>query len=114
MVHKFGTIKKDDLNSEKSYSEFFSYCQSKLANILFTRELSKKLEGTGVTANALHPGAINTELSRNIGNISIIFNKIFVKPFLFLFFKTANAGAQTTLYASLDPELKHVTGKYFS
>lgn len=114
MVHKYGTIKKDDLNSEKSYSEFLCYCQSKLANILFTRELSKKLEGTGVTANALHPGAINTELSRNIGNISILLHKIFAKPFLFLFFKTANAGAQTTLYASLDPELKHVTGKYFS
>lgn len=52
----FGKIKRDDLNSEKSYSKWGAYGQSKLANVLFTRELAKRLEGTGVTANCCHPG----------------------------------------------------------
>lgn len=56
VLHRIGYIKKDDLNSEKSYRKWLVYGQSKLANILFTRELSKRLEGTGVTANCLHPG----------------------------------------------------------
>lgn len=61
-----GNIKKEDLNSEVSYGGLSAYCQSKLANILFTRHLSKKLEGTGVTVNALHPGVVKTELGRHI------------------------------------------------
>lgn len=56
ILHRIGHIKKDDLNSEKSYWKWSVYGQSKLANILFTRELSKRLAGTGVTANCLHPG----------------------------------------------------------
>lgn len=99
LAHRWGKIKKDDLNSERSYSEVYNYAQSKLANILFTRELAKRLEGTKVTVNALHPGTINTELSRHIGKMTLLFNKYFVKPFLVLFFKTPKAGAQTTLYA---------------
>jgi NAD(P)-dependent dehydrogenase (short-subunit alcohol dehydrogenase family) len=99
LAHRWGKIKKDDLNSERSYSETYNYAQSKLANILFTRELARRLEGTKVTVNALHPGTINTELSRHIGKISLLFNKYLVKPFLVLFFKTPKAGAQTTLYA---------------
>lgn len=61
-----GKIKKDDLNSENSYSPLDAYCQSKLANILFTTHLSKKLMGSGVTCNALHPGVVRTELGRHI------------------------------------------------
>lgn len=56
ILHRIGTIKKDDLNSEKSYWKWTVYGQSKLANVLFARELSKRLQGTGVTANSLHPG----------------------------------------------------------
>lgn len=66
LFHWYGRIKKDDLNSEKSYNRWLAYGQSKLANILFTRELSKRLEGTGVTANSLHPGGVNTELARDV------------------------------------------------
>lgn len=57
VLHRIGYINKDDLNSEKSYRKWIVYGQSKLANILFVRELSKRLQGTGVTANSLHPGA---------------------------------------------------------
>lgn len=99
LAHRFGRIKKDDLNSEKSYSEFHCYSQSKLANVLFTKELAKRLIGTQVTVNALHPGTVNTELTREMGSMSFLFSQHIVKPFLVLFFKTAKAGAQTSIYA---------------
>lgn len=99
MGHKWGRINKDDLNSEKSYSEIYSYAQSKLANILFTRELARRLKGTRVTVNALHPGTINTELTRHVGRMTILFHNYLVKPFVVLFFKTPKAGAQTTIFA---------------
>lgn len=67
LFHWYGRINREDLNSEKSYWKWIAYGQSKLANILFTRELSKKLEGSGVTANVLHPGAVRTGLTRDIG-----------------------------------------------
>lgn len=66
LFHWYGRINKEDLNSEKSYWKWLAYGQSKLANILFTRELSRKLEGTGVTANVLHPGAVKTELMKGL------------------------------------------------
>ncbi|KAH8325219.1 hypothetical protein KR074_012217 [Drosophila pseudoananassae] len=125
--HERGTIKMDDLNSEKSYSRFGAYEQSKLANVLFTRELAKRLEGTGVTVNALHPGAVNTDIvdslpsamkyvaiHRFITFIIKFFVRFIAKPAMWMFFKTPKSGAQTSLYAALDPELEKVTGKYFS
>ena len=71
MGHSMGKIDFDDLNSERSYSRWRSYGTSKLANILFTRSLAKRLKGTRVTANVLHPGAINTELSRNLDSLLV-------------------------------------------
>ncbi|XP_041563203.1 retinol dehydrogenase 13-like isoform X3 [Drosophila elegans] len=65
LAHTRGAINLADLNSEKSYDEGLAYSQSKLANVLFTRELAKRLEGSGVTVNALHPGVVDTELARN-------------------------------------------------
>ncbi|KAH8396958.1 hypothetical protein KR215_006815 [Drosophila sulfurigaster] len=114
LAHIDGSINFDDLNSEKSYSPRKAYGQSKLANILFTRELSKRLEGTNVTVNALHPGVVETELMRHV---TIFNNPIFgflVSPLIWLIFKTPKNGAQTTLYAALDPDLNGVTGLYFS
>ncbi|XP_037944634.1 retinol dehydrogenase 13-like [Teleopsis dalmanni] len=114
LAHVRGEICVGDLNSEKSYDEGKAYSQSKLANILFTRELSKKLEGTGVTVNALHPGVVDTELFRHMGFFNNFFARLIVKPLFWPFIKNARNGAQTTLYAALDPELEKVTGKYFS
>lgn len=68
MVHLFGKINKNDLNSEKSYNSVGAYGQSKLANVMFTRELAKRLTGTGVTVYSLHPGVISTELSRHLSD----------------------------------------------
>ncbi len=70
-AHKRGKINFDDINSTKNYSPWGAYSQSKLANILFTRSLTKRLEGTNVTANALHPGVIKTELGRHISVIVV-------------------------------------------
>ena len=69
--HLHGKIKKDDLNSEKSYSKIDCYTQSKLANVLFTRELAKRLKGTGVTSYSLHPGAVITDIARHINFLFI-------------------------------------------
>ena len=65
LAYKIGKINFDDLNSTQRYSSLAAYSQTKLANILFTRSLAKRLEGTRVTVNALHPGVIRTELGRH-------------------------------------------------
>lgn len=98
LMHRYGKIKKDDLNSEKSYNKVSCYAQSKLANVLFTRELAGRLKGTRVTVNSCHPGVINTELARHLGKITILFSNFLIKPFMMMFYKTPKAGAQTTIY----------------
>uniref|UniRef100_U5EU75 NADP-retinol dehydrogenase n=1 Tax=Corethrella appendiculata TaxID=1370023 RepID=U5EU75_9DIPT len=114
LAHTRGEINVKDLNSSNSYDEAAAYNQSKLANVLFTRQLAKKLEGTGVTVNALHPGVVDTELMRHMGIFNSFFSGIFVKPFVWPFLKTPIAGAQTTIMLALDPDLEKVTGKYFA
>ncbi|XP_034129783.1 retinol dehydrogenase 12 isoform X2 [Drosophila guanche] len=114
LAHTRGEINTGDLNSDKSYDEGRAYSQSKLANVLFTRELAKRLAGSGVTANALHPGVVDTELFRHMSFFSNFFAGLFVKPLFWPFVKTARNGAQTSLYAALDPDLEQVSGEYFS
>lgn len=89
VVHAYGKINRDDLLSEKSYSSLAAYNQSKLANVLFTRELAKRLHGTNVTANSLHPGVVATELFRNAGYLNC------ATTFCQMFIKTPKSGAQT-------------------
>lgn len=115
-THHRGKINKEDLNSEKSYSELEAYDQSKLANILFTMELAERLKGTGVTANAVNPGVVDTPLYHKSmpSSLSATVAKSIAKPFVWLTHKTPFGGAQTVLYAALDPDLDKVTGKYFS
>uniref|UniRef100_A0A0B7ANX9 Retinol dehydrogenase 13 n=1 Tax=Arion vulgaris TaxID=1028688 RepID=A0A0B7ANX9_9EUPU len=113
-AHLFGKINFDDLNSAKSYSKTQAYFQSKLANVLHARELSRRLEGTGVTANSLHPGAVNTELTRHVPFIDGTFlGRILVLPIRYFIFKTTFEGAQTSIRLAVDPALETVTGKYF-
>lgn len=105
--HRFGRINRIDLNMEKSYSSHKAYFRSKLANVLFTRSLAKRLLATGVTANSLDPGVINTKLLRHMSSIAWLWNV--VRHLV----KTAKSGAQTTIALAVDPELEQVSGKYF-
>ncbi|XP_060618423.2 retinol dehydrogenase 12-like [Anolis sagrei] len=106
--HRSGRIDFENLQGEKSYNRSQAYSHSKLANILFTRELARRLQGTRVTANALHPGPVASELGRH-STILIILGKM-----LTFFLKTPQEGAQTSVYCAVAEELESVSGKYFS
>jgi len=112
------TFDPRDINSEKlvdwksSVSGMRVYCHTKLMNVLFTRELARRLYGKGVTVNSLHPGTVRTEFGRDISltnPINLVLQLI--RPF---FFKNEVEGAQTTLYAATADKLEHVSGHYFS
>jgi len=89
---------------------FRGYGVSKLCNIWFTHELARQLEGSGVVVNALHPGAVRTEINRNAGR----FLNVLFWPIKHLFFISAEAGAYTTVYLAISPDVEGVTGKYFT
>lgn len=108
MVHYNAELNFDDLQNTQGYKAFGVYKQSKLANVLFSYELARRLEGTGVTVNCLHPGVVRTGLMRN--------TPFFLKPFITvagLFMIGPAKGAETSLYVATSPELEVVTGKYF-
>jgi len=103
-------IRFDDLSFAEGYRPFLAYGQSKLANLLMAKELDRRLAGSNATANAVHPGLINTNLGRH-----------FPKPMLFVaslvgwaFMKSVPQGAATTCYVATSPELQGVGGHYFA
>jgi NAD(P)-dependent dehydrogenase (short-subunit alcohol dehydrogenase family) len=104
-AHKSARLDFNDLQNEKRYVGFFVYCESKLANVLFTYELARRLEGSGVTVNCFHPGAIATELFRD--------QNVLVRLGTQLFLKTPARGAETGAYLASSPEVQGITGKYF-
>lgn len=110
-AHAMGSqkINFDDIHFEKTYSAWGAYFNSKLANVLFTRQLSKHLEGTHVTVNALHPGAVSTDLQRHS-----VLSSIFVAPLRWYTFKSAEMGAQTTIYCAVSEDMEGVSGKYLA
>ncbi|KAM7172707.1 retinol dehydrogenase 14-like [Macrochelys suwanniensis] len=110
-LYKYGEINFEDLNSEINYNKSFGYSRSKLANILFTRELARRLEGTGVTVNVLHPGIVRTNLGRYM-NIPLLAKPLF-NLVSWAFFKTPLEGAQTSIYLASSAEVEGVSGKYF-
>ncbi|KOP69113.1 short-chain dehydrogenase [Bacillus sp. FJAT-18019] len=108
-AHKVGKIHFDDPNLVKGFNVAKGYAQSKLANILFTKELARRLQPTRVTVNALHPGAVSTSIgvNRDTG-----FGKA-VHKLLRPFFLTPLEGARTAIYLASSPEVEHVTGEYY-
>jgi retinol dehydrogenase 12 len=101
-LHASGHIDWDDLQSERgSYYGRQVYCNTKLMNVLFTNELARQLKGTNVTANALHPGVIDTNLSRERHGKYTVLNP------------SAEHGADTSLYVATSPAVEGFTGRYF-
>lgn len=111
MIHKYGELDFENLNMENYWSDYLVYANSKLFLNLTTLELSTRLKGSGVTVNALHPGVAATNIFRNIP--SDILRNIVERSIGFLF-QTPWEAAQTTIYLSVSPEVKDVTGKYFA
>jgi retinol dehydrogenase 14 len=105
-----GRIDFDDLQGTSSYSGARAYSQSKLANLLFTYELARRLQETSVTANALHPGVVSTSFG---GEDPATVQRVFI-PFLRPFLKTAAQGAATSIHLASAPELEQVSGRYFA
>jgi NAD(P)-dependent dehydrogenase (short-subunit alcohol dehydrogenase family) len=107
-AHSGGLIDLDDLELERSWSSWRAYCNSKLANVLFTRELARRLDGTSVAANCLHPGVIRSRLARDV-------NPVFRGGWNLagLFFGSPKRGAKTIVYLAASPEAETVSGGYF-
>ncbi|KAA0718107.1 Retinol dehydrogenase 11 [Triplophysa tibetana] len=107
-AHNFGWIRLHDLHSQGSYNSGLAYCQSKLANVLFTRELARRLRGSNVTVNSVHPGTVQSKLVRHSTFMSLLFA-------LFpMFLKTPKEGAQTSIYCATLEELQSISGQHFS
>src|ERR1700694_2242273 len=102
-------LKLDDLQVEKHYRPMRVYSQSKLAVVLFTYELARRLEGTGVTANCLHPGFVAT----NIAQRDLPLPARLATKLIFRFGTSPEKGAKTSLYLATSPDVEGVTGKYF-
>ena len=108
--HKFvGGIDFENPGFRNNYKSMRVYGHSKLANILFTNELARQLEGTGVTANSLHPGAVATNLATNNG-----FWATALMRFVSLFFNSPERGARTSIHLATSPVVEGTTGKYFA
>jgi NAD(P)-dependent dehydrogenase (short-subunit alcohol dehydrogenase family) len=109
-AHRGSRLDFEDLQCSRHYSGWRAYRQSKLANILFTRELARRLEGTGVTANCLHPGFVATgfgDNNRGPWRLGIAIAKL-------LGAISVQRGAETSVYLASSPDLDGVSGKYFS
>jgi NAD(P)-dependent dehydrogenase (short-subunit alcohol dehydrogenase family) len=102
----YGTINFDDIEFKKNFSGAKAYRQSKLGLILFTRLLAKKLDGTDVTVNVVHPGMNKTDLGRDAGGFSRMIFKLMGKD--------PKIGAETSIYLASSPEVENITGEYFA
>ncbi len=105
-----GKIDFDDLQGERHYSGQQAYSQSKLANVMFTYELARRVDGTGVTATVLHPGVVRTGFAAEDPPPMW---KVFL-PLIRPFLKTPQKGAATSIYLASSPEVEGVTGTYFA
>jgi NAD(P)-dependent dehydrogenase (short-subunit alcohol dehydrogenase family) len=107
-AHHGATVPFDDLNAERSYSGFGRYRASKLANILFTSELARRLEGSGVTAHCFHPGLVASGFNRNNGFLMDV-AMLLLRPIS----RSAEKGAETLVWLAASPEAVRANGGYY-
>lgn len=107
-AHRGQVIDFDNLQGEKSYSGWTAYGRSKLMNVLFTYELARRLEGKGVTVNAMHPGFVASGFGKNNGALMSLAMKL-ISPIA----RTTEEGASTGIYLASSMEVENVSGKYF-
>jgi NAD(P)-dependent dehydrogenase (short-subunit alcohol dehydrogenase family) len=105
-AHRYGKLDINAWPTGRDYSAFGAYANSKLANVLFTYELARRLEGTGVTANCLHPGGVGTNLYRGLPK--------FLQALIKLVTIGPERGARTSIYLASSSKVEGVTGKYFA
>ena len=108
-AYKFGEINFDDLGYEQQFRWMKVYGQSKLANILFTQELARRIDGSSTTVNSLHPGGVSTGLGSNNGGMLHSVISTLIRPFM----KTPEQGAETSLYLAASPEVAGKSGGYY-
>ncbi|XP_068612774.1 retinol dehydrogenase 12 [Brachionichthys hirsutus] len=114
IAHWGGRIHLDDLFfNRRRYSPLESYRQSKLANVLFAKELARRLRGSGVSSFCLHPGVIRTQLGRHVHSWVPLLGILLSLPSLLLM-KTPSQGSQTSVYCAVRPGLEERSGCYFS
>ena len=111
IAHRAAQLDFDDLQSERLYDGFYVYGRSKLANVLFTYELARRLEGSGVTANAVHPGLVRTGFGHNNGRAARAFMTLSQLPPLAT---TARRGARTQVWLASSDAVADVSGRYFA
>jgi NAD(P)-dependent dehydrogenase (short-subunit alcohol dehydrogenase family) len=109
-AHKGVSVNFDDLQFRQKYSGWKAYQQSKLANILFTYELAKRIAGSGVTANALHPGFVRTNFLQVFKDAPAAWLLQAIMPMLAI---SPEKGARTSIYLASSPEVEGISGKYF-
>ena len=107
-AHRGNSLDFNDLQMEKHYRAMTAYGRSKLANILFTRELAHRLAGTDVTANCLHPGFVATHFGQSEGGIFAAMVRLSM-----VFARKPERGAQTIVHLAASPDVATVTGSYF-
>ncbi len=107
-AHRRATLDFGDLQGEHGYSGWQAYCRSKLENVLFTYELARRLRGTGVTANALHPGWVATGFGGHNG-----WRGALIRGLSRLFALTPEQGARTIVYLATSPDVANVSGQYY-
>jgi NAD(P)-dependent dehydrogenase (short-subunit alcohol dehydrogenase family) len=109
-AHRGAKMNFDDLMGEKKYSGFGAYSQSKLANVLFTYELDRRLAGSGITTNALHPGFVATGFNKNNGGLMSGIMSIIGK----IAARSPEKGAETSIYLASSPDVAGLSGLYYS
>uniref|UniRef100_A0A8C3FZC8 Dehydrogenase/reductase 13 n=1 Tax=Cyclopterus lumpus TaxID=8103 RepID=A0A8C3FZC8_CYCLU len=117
LLHRCGSAdfpllapKRDLVSGQSTWHNVRAYCNSKLFNVLFTRELANRLEGTSVTCYSLHPGVVHTELGRSMS----LWLQLLMIPFAKAFFLDPEGGSQTTLYCALQEGIEPLSGRYFA